>query len=96
MAKWTKTSVYGTYEGPKGTEEEWKRAFEFAKMSRKQATDIMFGVVESPFEILGLETSATEDEIKKAFRTLVMIHHPDKGGDRDKFEKIVAAYTVLT
>lgn len=33
-----------------------------------------------PFQILGLDTSATEKEIKKAYRKLSLLYHPDKVG----------------
>ena len=32
-----------------------------------------------------------EDDIIKSFRQLSMQHHPDKGGNRDRFEEIVEA-----
>ncbi len=38
------------------------------------------------YQILGVQKSATEDEIKKAFRRLAHEHHPDKGGDDKKFK----------
>jgi preprotein translocase subunit Sec63 len=31
-----------------------------------------------PFEVLGLTASASEDELKKAFRALIVQYHPDK------------------
>lgn len=50
-----------------------------------------------PFEILELSPDATPNEIKKAYRRLSLIHHPDKGsGDPDKFVKITKAYAALT
>lgn len=49
-----------------------------------------------PFEILGISTDATETEIKQAYRTTSLTHHPDKGGDPDKFMKIAKAYAALT
>ena len=48
------------------------------------------------FNILGVNNSASEDEIKKAYRTLAMKHHPDRGGDQNKFQEIQEAYSVLT
>lgn len=37
------------------------------------------------YELLGVEKTATTDEIKKAFRKLALKHHPDRGGDKEKF-----------
>lgn len=34
---------------------------------------------------LGLKLPCTEDEVKTAYRSLAQIHHPDRGGDREKF-----------
>lgn len=45
--------------------------------------------------ILGVEKSASKDEIKNAYRRLAAKHHPDKGGDAEKFKEIAAAYDVL-
>ena len=47
------------------------------------------------YATLGVARSATEDEIKRAFRRLASQHHPDKGGDTQKFQEIQAAYHVL-
>ncbi|MEK7516859.1 MAG: molecular chaperone DnaJ [Patescibacteria group bacterium] len=48
------------------------------------------------YKILGVERSASEVEIKKAFRRLAMEHHPDKGGDQAKFKEMNEAYQVLS
>jgi DnaJ homolog subfamily A member 2 len=37
------------------------------------------------YELLGVERTATMDEIKKAFRKLALKNHPDRGGDKEKF-----------
>lgn len=44
-------------------------------------------------EVLGISATeaATWPLIEERFRTLVKIHHPDQGGDRDEFERIVQA-----
>jgi DnaJ-class molecular chaperone len=48
------------------------------------------------YKILGVNKSATHDEIKKAFRKLAHEHHPDKkGGDDAKFKEASEAYSVL-
>lgn len=48
------------------------------------------------YEVLGLKKGATDSEIKKAYRKLVMKHHPDKGGDEEKFKEIAEAYETLS
>jgi len=49
------------------------------------------------YNILGIERSASKDEIKKAFRKLAHKYHPDKqGGDENKFKEIGEAYAVLS
>jgi DnaJ-class molecular chaperone len=51
--------------------------------------------VKNYYQILGLEKSASADDIKRAFRRLASQHHPDKGGDTVKFQEIQEAYGVL-
>jgi molecular chaperone DnaJ len=49
------------------------------------------------YETLGISKSASEEEVKKAFRTLAQKHHPDKkGGDEAKFKEVSEAYSVLS
>ena len=48
------------------------------------------------YSILGLSKTATPDEIKKAYRKLASVHHPDKGGDTAKFQELEQAYRVLS
>jgi DnaJ-class molecular chaperone len=48
------------------------------------------------YDVLGLDKSASPDDIRKAYRKLIMVHHPDKGGDPEKFKKIQEAYEVLS
>lgn len=47
------------------------------------------------YEILGVETTATPEEIKKAFRKRAMQCHPDKGGDQEEFKRVGEAKAVL-
>lgn len=49
------------------------------------------------YEILGLPKTASEEDIKKAFRALAHKFHPDKkGGDEQKFKEVSEAYAVLS
>ena len=48
------------------------------------------------YQILGVNQQSTQEEIKKAFRKLSFQHHPDKGGDENKFKQINEAYSVLS
>jgi len=48
------------------------------------------------YDILGVKKDASTDEIKKAFRRLARKHHPDAGGDEEKFKEINEAYEVLS
>jgi len=48
------------------------------------------------YEVLGVGKTASDDEIKKAFRRLAIQYHPDKeGGNEEKFKEINEAYEVL-
>ena len=50
------------------------------------------------YDILGVSNDASHDEIKKAYRRLSLIHHPDKNGNHedDKFKELNEAYTILS
>jgi len=48
------------------------------------------------YQVLGVDKSANDQDIKSAFRKLAMNHHPDRGGDIAKFQEIQEAYQVLS
>lgn len=48
------------------------------------------------YETLGLQPDASKDDIRKAYKKLVVQHHPDKGGDEVKFKEIAGAYETLS
>lgn len=47
------------------------------------------------YKVLGINKTASAEEIKKAYRSLAMKHHPDRGGDEKKFQEIQEAYAHL-
>ncbi|KAF7132925.1 hypothetical protein RHSIM_Rhsim09G0140700 [Rhododendron simsii] len=52
------------------------------------------------YEILGVSKSASQDDLKKAYRKAAIKNHPDKGGDPEKvqsfFKELAQAYEVLS
>lgn len=52
------------------------------------------------YEVLGVDRTATAEEIKKAYRKLAVKYHPDKNaGDKDaeaKFKEVAEAYSILS
>ncbi|KZF24876.1 DnaJ domain-containing protein [Xylona heveae TC161] len=56
----------------------------------------------NPYEVLGLETTATAAEVKTAYRKQALKHHPDKAQTESKdeahkkFQEIAFAYAILS
>ena len=48
-----------------------------------------------PYSTLGVSPEASDQEIKKAFRSLAVKYHPDRGGDESKFKEINEAYDKI-
>lgn len=49
----------------------------------------------NPYAILGLADNAPAGDIKKAYKRLVKLHHPDVGGNAEDFDKVQKAYDLL-
>ena len=50
----------------------------------------------SYYDILNIQKDASQNDIKKAYHKLAIRHHPDKGGDSNKFKEISEAYETLS
>jgi DnaJ-class molecular chaperone len=51
------------------------------------------------YDVLGIKNDATQDEIKKSYRRLVIKYHPDKcslPNSKEKFQEVQAAYEILS
>lgn len=51
--------------------------------------------MKDPYKILGVSPTASPDEIKAAYRLLAKKHHPDQGGNEEKFKEISSAYEMI-
>ncbi|MBT2561326.1 J domain-containing protein [Pedobacter sp. ISL-68] len=83
-----------------GSPKAWQKAFK-QRMGKEEAEAILQGQQQTPYGILGIEQGATSAAIKKAYRKMMMLWHPDKNPDRiseaeEMSKKIIAAYSILT
>ena len=50
----------------------------------------------NPYDVLGVPKDADTSAIKSAYKDLAKQHHPDKGGDPEKFKELSGAYEILS
>lgn len=92
---------YKTYDTSKGygSRFDWKAAFN-QRFTHEEAQEILNEETDdTPYSILGVRANATEDQIKAAFRKLMLKWHPDVCKDPQAHrmtQKIIAAYSLLT
>lgn len=48
-----------------------------------------------PYKVLGVDRNTNENDLKKAYKSKAMKHHPDRGGDEAKFKELNEAYDIL-
>ncbi|GAV99525.1 protein prenylyltransferase [Lentinula edodes] len=63
---------------------------------KKAETALKRSKTKDYYKILGVHRECTDIEIKKAYRKESLKHHPDKGGDEEKFKLVVEAHSVLS
>ena len=47
------------------------------------------------YDVLGVPATASWVEIQRAYRRLVLVHHPDRGGDSERMKQLNVAYALL-
>jgi DnaJ-class molecular chaperone len=92
---------YKTYDAADGfgSPKDWQKAFK-QRMGKDEAETILQDGEQTPYGILGIGTDATKEVIKKAYRKMISLWHPDHNQHRiteaeEMSKKIVAAYTIL-
>jgi len=92
---WSSPSKYGTYTGEKGNPNQWAGIFSEALKNSDSAKNL---TATSAFTVIGVSPTATEDEVKTAFRKIVRQCHQDsQTGQNDpvKFRTATEAFKLI-
>ncbi|KAI8634724.1 hypothetical protein F5Y19DRAFT_122182 [Xylariaceae sp. FL1651] len=106
-ARKTKANAYGQAEKWEDAVREWKRIQELdpedrsiVKEIRKAELELKKSQRKDYYKILGIAKDSDDATIKKAYRKLAIIHHPDKNRDdegaAERFKDIGEAYETLS
>ncbi len=88
-----KTSTIALTQSAKSKNAYVKEAYELIKKRRTEEAASMKDAKDSKdYATLGIKSTATDSEIRTAYRKLALKNHPDKGGNEEEFKKISAAY----
>ncbi|KAK9235421.1 DnaJ domain-containing protein [Lipomyces kononenkoae] len=86
----------------KNAKPESERVFEPETSEKAQVEDDQPPTSIDPYQVLSISRTATDADIKKAYRRLALLHHPDKVDPENraeahtKFQELVFAYGILT
>jgi hypothetical protein len=97
----SETDLYGSYLDSNLEElnkENFKNTInkKFSEKKKKKTIRLSELQDNNLYNILNIDENSTQEEIKKAYKKLVIVNHPDKGGDALKFNKINEAYQILS
>ena len=84
--------------------EQIARYFRISDVEFQQLKSMFYKDASNAYKVLGIESSAIESEIKKAYRKMAVKHHPDKYNQmgeehqkaaKEKFQKLQEAYETI-
>ena len=74
--------------------EAWKRMHS-NRMHDLNAQQPRVEADRSDYRVLGVKANADRNEVKKAYFKLAKVHHPDAGGNPERFQEIWTAYNRI-
>lgn len=96
---------YRTYDTSRGfgTARQWRGAFN-ATMGGEEAARIVNAGTRTPYDILGIDRTASLAQVKDAYRAQALACHPDRcavhglteAEATEQFKAVLAAYTILS